>query len=173
MLQPDALSAIVAAPCPGCGAPELRLRLLAPGEVELLEGDVVDGPSWSLPVEELASRVIAIDCPKCARAIFSRSDCPKCQAVGGAARALEGRNGITAPRECPRCGLESLFATVELRWRQSTLHGHLSRRVADAEPHEGGWHVVEVRCPDCEETVAAVGDARCSVCGRSSLLRRR
>jgi ssDNA-binding Zn-finger/Zn-ribbon topoisomerase 1 len=173
MLQPDALATIIAAPCPGCAEPALRLRLLVPAEVELLDGDVVSAPAWRLPVEELAARVVSIDCPKCGRELYARSDCPRCLAAGGAARAMEGRNGVTPPRACPRCGLESLTATVELRWRQATLHGHLSRRVADAEPHEGGWHVVEVRCPDCEEIVAAVGEARCAACGRSSLVRRR
>jgi len=173
MLQPDALAAMIAAPCPGCAEPALRVRLLAPGEVALLDGDVVSAPTFALPVEELASRVVSIDCPKCARELFARTDCPRCRAGGGAARAMEGRHGVEAPRACPRCGLETLNATVELRWRQATLHGHLSRRVADAEPHEGGWHVVEVRCPDCEEVVAAVGEARCGACGRSSLVRRR
>jgi len=54
------------------------------------------------------------------------------------------------------------------------LHAHWSRRVADAAPDdEGGFHVIEVSCKDCDEVIAAVGDARCALCGRSALLRRR
>jgi hypothetical protein len=55
--------------------------------------------------------------------------------------------------------------------RVETVLGRVSRKVAEAEAHEGGFHVVEARCKSCEELVAAAGDSKCVVCGRSSLLR--
>ena len=52
------------------------------------------------------------------------------------------------------------------------LHGRLSRRKADAEPHDPGFHVTQAECRDCEAVVAQVGDARCVACGRSTLMKR-
>jgi hypothetical protein len=86
-------------------------------------------------------------------------------------RALEGRNGIATPPACPRCGYETLTLRAEVRMYVESLHGHLSRKKIESEPHDPGFHVLEARCQDCDDVVAAADGTRCVACGRSSLLK--
>jgi hypothetical protein len=167
-----ALRALVQPGCSACGSPQLRVRAVLPARFELLDGDVVSAPAFEVGLDALPDRAFEVDCPRCAAVLWQRSDCPRCRAPGRLEKALDGRNGVEAPRACPRCGLDGLEAVVELRCRWEALHGGFGRRIAEADASEGGWHVVEVHCPDCDEQVAGVGEARCGVCGRSALIRR-
>ena len=158
-----------------CGEPRWKLRAIARAQVRVLDGEPVSAPRFEgAPALDaaFAARVHRVECAGCRAAAWTREECPACRAPQGLPRALDGRNGIAPPRACPRCALEELDLTVELRMHIETLHGRPSRRRADAEAHEGGWHVIEARCPDCAEVIAAVGEARCGVCGRSALLKR-
>jgi hypothetical protein len=156
--------------CPKCGRNYLKVRALARGTVEFLDGEPVSAVKWAY--ESLRERVYRIDCAECQASLFTRDDCPLCQAPNMLARALEGQNGVTPPKACPKCGYEELLLTVEARLRAETVLGSVSRRVAESEAHDGGFHVVEAHCRSCEELVAAAGDAKCVGCGRSSLMRR-
>lgn len=164
------LDALVKAGCPACKQSQLRLRALQRATLRVMDGEPVSSLKWQ--DEPLEPRVYRVECVACGQVVLERDLCPLCQARGALPRVLKRQNGIPVPRACPRCALEELDLTVEVRMHIETLHGHLSRRRADAEPHEPAFHVVEARCPDCEEVVAAVGDARCAACGRSALLRR-
>lgn len=141
-------------------------RALARGAIDFLDGEPVSSVSW---VGE--PRVYRIECGECKAIAWEDASCPLCGAAGRLTQALEGRNGIAPPKQCGECGYEELTLTVELRMRVETVLGRVSRKVAEAEAHEGGFHVVEARCKSCEELVAAAGDSKCVACGRSSLLR--
>ena len=136
----------------------------------MLGGDPVSPVTWTY--ESLEDRVYKIECSECGQTLFERDDCPGCQGKGGLQRALEGQHGLSPPKVCPRCQYEEVTLTVEARMRVETILGRISRRVCEAESHEGGFHIVEVFCQSCEETVAQSGDAKCVMCGRSRLLRR-
>lgn len=176
-LSADGLAALVAAGCGACRRHQLRVRLLATAKLGLLDGEPVSALSFPAPPESAPERVYRVECVECGAAVWQRDDCPLCRSHAGLARALGGRHGLTLeagtlPRSCPRCGLDDLRATVEARVHLLLLHGHLSRRVADAESHEPGFHVRELACPDCEQVIAASPSLRCVACGRSSLMKR-
>jgi hypothetical protein len=170
-LAQDAFDALLAQGCPHCRSTQLRFRLFHRAVFETLQGDVVSAPRWHLEAHELAGRVFRVDCFDCKQVLFERDDCPLCRVPHTLQRALEGRNGIAPPKECPRCGYDTLKISAEVRMYVESLHGHLSRKKAESEPHDPGFHVLEVRCEDCDDVVAAAGDGKCGVCGRSSLLK--
>jgi uncharacterized OB-fold protein len=164
---PVSWNEIVAAGCTACGRNHLAARALSGGTVEVMEGDATSPIRWSGE-----PRVYRVDCAECGAILFAREDCPLCEARGNLTKVLSAQNGIPAPKSCPSCGFNELVLTVEARVRVELTHGRVSRKVAEAEPHEGGFHVVEARCQSCEEVVAKAGDAKCVACGRSRLLRR-
>ena len=169
-LEKQTFEELLARGCGECGRNHLKARALARGSVEILDGDPVSPVTWTY--ESLAERVYRIECAECGRVCYSRDECPLCGTGGRLAPSLEGRNGIAPPAKCPRCDYAELTLTVELRMRAEATLGRISRRVAEAEAHEGGFHVVEARCQSCEQTVAKAGDGRCVACGRSSLMKR-
>jgi hypothetical protein len=169
-LEKQAFEELLQKGCGKCGRNYLKARALVRGSIEILDGDPVSAVTWTY--ESLAERVYRVECAECNTFLFERDECPLCNARGMLGRALEAQNGIAPPRQCPRCEYAELTLTVELRLRAETILGRISRRVAEAEAHEPGFHIVEARCRSCEEVVAAAGDARCVACGRSSLMRR-
>jgi hypothetical protein len=167
----EKLDELLAKGCDHCGRNHLKVRALATGTLVMLDGEPVSAVTWTY--ESLPERAYRVDCAECNSCLILRDECPLCGAGGRLTQAVEGRNGVTPPQRCPKCGYEELLLTAELRLRAETVLGRISRRVAEAEAHEGGFHVLEARCRSCEERVAAAGDARCVACGRSSLMRRR
>jgi hypothetical protein len=164
--------ALIAGGCPHCKRSYLKLRAIQTATISVMEGEPVSSLKWQFENDALRERVYRIDCAECKATLFERDECPSCQARGGLPRALSGQHGLPPLKACPRCGLTELKLTVELRMHADTLLGAHSRRKADAEPHDPGFHVTQAECRDCEAVVAAVGDGRCAVCGRSSLLKR-
>jgi ssDNA-binding Zn-finger/Zn-ribbon topoisomerase 1 len=170
-------AALTAAACRSCGGGCFRARAIATGSLQLLDGEPVSAVAWERPQETPpAERVYRVECTDCGAIAWERDDCPLCLSRGGLARALGGRHGLTReagtlPVACPRCGWSDLVATVEARMHALLVFGSVSRRVADAEAHEPGFHAVALACPSCEETIAAAPSSRCAVCGRSSLLK--
>jgi hypothetical protein len=160
----------IARGCEHCGRSYLKIRAVATGRIDVLGGDPVSPMSWSY--QSLEDRVYKIECSECNHVLFERDDCPACQGNGGLQRALEAQHGLPALLACPRCEYEELTLTVEARMRVETILGRISRRVCEAESHEGGFHIIEAFCKSCEESVAKSGDAKCALCGRSRLLRR-
>ncbi|HUS66700.1 MAG TPA: hypothetical protein VMZ28_19320 [Kofleriaceae bacterium] len=171
-LDEPSYRALIATGCPQCKRNYLKLRALATATISVMEGEPVSSLKWQLENEALRERVYRIDCAECKAILFERDECPLCQARGGLSRVLSAQHGLAPPKACPRCGLSELKLTVELRMHADTLLGAHSRRKADAEPHDPGFHVIQAECRDCEDVVAAVGDGRCAACGRSSLLKR-
>ncbi len=172
-LEKRAFEELLAGGCVHCGRSYLTIRALATGTIDLLEADAVSPIEWTYPAEALPERIYRVECAECAAILFERDDCPLCGAGGGLAKALSAQNGMKPLGECPRCHFAELTLTVEARLRIETLLGRISRRVAEAESHEAGFHIIEARCQSCEETVAQAGDARCPACGRSRLLRKK
>ena len=175
-LTPADLDALLARPCPSCGRAHLRARALAPASMDFLEGEPVSSLRWTFVPEELAARVYRVECEGCGAALHARDDCPRCRSRGGLERALAGRHGLDGaaaiPAACPRCDHPEVKASVEARMHLVVVQGRVSRRVADAAPGEGGFHVTALACPSCEEVFAEAPSLRCATCGRSSLLKR-
>jgi hypothetical protein len=160
----------IARGCDRCSRSYLKIRGLVTGRIETFGGDPVSPMTWIYA--SLEDRVYKVECSECAAVLFERDDCPGCRGKGGLQRALEGQHGLSPLKACPRCQFEELTLTVEARMRVETILGRISRRVCEAESHEGGFHVVEAFCKSCDATVAQSGDAKCVMCGRSRLLRR-
>jgi ssDNA-binding Zn-finger/Zn-ribbon topoisomerase 1 len=177
-LSPSDYAALLAAGCPACRRRYFKVRAFARGTLALLDGEPVSAIAWEQPQETPApDRIYRVECSECGAAAFERDDCPLCLARASLGRALAGRHGLTReantlPLICPRCGWDDLRATVEARMHAVMVLGSISRRVADAEAHEPGFHVVSVACPSCEETIAQAPAMRCALCDRSSLLKR-
>jgi hypothetical protein len=146
----------------------MKRRALGRGTIDFLDGEPVSAVTWTGE-----PHVYRVECGDCKAVAWESPDCPLCGAAGRLRQALDGKNRIAPPRQCPRCDYAELTLTVELRLRVETVLGRVSRKVAEAEAHEGGFHVVEARCKSCEEIVAAAGEAACVACGRSNLLRMR
>jgi Zn finger protein HypA/HybF involved in hydrogenase expression len=170
-LAQDSFDRLLAEGCPQCRSTQLRFRAFHTAAFETLQGDVVSAPRWQTTDEELVGRIFRVDCFECKAQLFERDDCPLCRAPRTLTRALEGRNGLTPPPACPRCGHETLTLRAEVKMYVESLHGRLSRKKADAEPHDAGFHVLDLRCGDCDDVVAAADGSRCALCGRSSLLK--
>jgi hypothetical protein len=164
--------------CTACGHPTLRARAMAACTLVLLDGEPVGaGHLDAGGAEPFAGRVYRVECAGCGRAAFERSDCPLCGSRGGLERALAASHGLsvaagTLPRRCPHCGGDELAVSASARAHALYVHGALSRRVVDAEPHEPGFHLLAASCPTCDQQVAEAPAHRCAVCGRSSLVRR-
>jgi len=170
-LAQDAFDRLLAEGCAGCRSTQLRFRLLHTAAYETLQGDVVSAPRWHLSDEEIAPRVFRVDCVGCKKILFERDDCPLCRVPHTLQRALDGRNGLASPPACPRCDHQTLTIRAEVRMYLESLHGRISRKKAEAEPHDPGFHILAVRCEDCDDTVAEADPTRCVACGRSSLLK--
>jgi hypothetical protein len=171
-LGKQAFDELCARGCGACGRNYLKVRALAGARVDVMEGDAVSPLAWTYAPEALAERVYRVECAECGVVLFERDDCPLCKSPSQLARAIGAQNGVAPPRECTHCGYAELTLTVEARLRVETILGRVSRRVAEAEAHEPGFHVVEAHCRSCEQLTASAGDARCVACGRSRLLRR-
>ncbi len=171
-LDEQSYATLLASGCPQCKRNYLKLRAIQTATLSVMDGEPVSSLKWQFENDALRERVYRIDCAECKAKLFERGDCPLCHASGGLARALSAQHGLASPKSCPRCGLTELKLTVELRMHADTLLGAHSRRKAEAEPHEPGFHITQAECRDCQDVVIAVGDARCAVCGRSSLMKR-
>ncbi len=170
MLTRAHLGELLAAACAGCGGRSFLVRALGTGRAGFLDGEPVSSVGFEREAPP-PERVYRVECAACGAAAFARDDCPLCRAPGGLQRALGGRHGLAPPARCPRCGDGDLTVEAEVRMHALAVHGAVSRRVADAEPHEAGFHAVRVECPTCEATVADAPSSRCPACGRSSLVR--
>lgn len=172
VLTDEALRALLRAGCPSCRRHHLRARAIVAGDLRLFDGQPVSTVTWTTPPGAFAERVYRVECVECGHLLYQHDDCPLCHAPGQLARALAGRHGVVTPPACPHCASPELALQAELRMHLVIVEGRPSRRVADAEPHEPAFHVTRVDCPACEQPIAAAGNARCIVCGRSSLLKR-
>lgn len=172
VLTDEALRALFVAGCPSCHRNHLRTRAVAAGSLRLFDGQPVSTVTWTAPPEAFATRVYRVECVECGHTLFQHDDCPLCLAPGRLVHVLTGRHGVAAPSACPHCASPELALQAELRMHLVAVEGRPARRVADAEPHEPAFHVTQVDCPECGQPVAAAGNARCVVCGRSSLLKR-
>lgn len=155
----------------------MRARALAQVTLALLDGEPA-GAARIDPAVDFAARVYRVECAGCGAEALAQGACPLCGAAGGIAPALAGSHGLTVaagtlPRRCPRCDSDEITASGSARAHALFVHGALSRRVVDGEPHEPGFHLASARCDACEATIAEAPTHRCAVCGKSSLVRRR
>ncbi len=156
--------------CPGCGRAHLVVHALLQGMLGVMSGEPVSSLRWAYDREVVAERVYRVECGECGQVLFSREACPVCGAAGGLARVLSARHGVAVPPRCPLCEYEELTLTAVVPAQLLYTAGTLSRRVCGAEAHEAGFHVAQVDCPCCEETVGKKG-LGCVACGRSSLMK--
>src|SRR5262249_7352039 len=158
-LAQDAFVRLLAEGCPHCRSTQLRFRAFQTASFETFQGDVVSPPRWQLSEDEQVARIFRVDCHGCKAHLFERDDRPLCRLPHTLTRALEGRTGIESPPGCPRCSYDQLTIRAEVRMYAESLHGHLSRKKAESEPHDPGFHIVDASCSDCEATVAAAPPA--------------
>jgi hypothetical protein len=158
-LDKEGLDALLARGCPACGAASLAFRSYVDGLLPLLGGEPVGRLKWVYDGEAFVDGVFHVACARCKAEVFASTDCPRCHAAAGLARALESENAFPVPVACPSCGGEEvrLVAIVPARTTVELL--------------DPGFHAHRVDCKSCG-TVARL-EGRCPLCDAEGPLRAR
>jgi hypothetical protein len=94
--------------------------------------------------------------------------CPRCNAPGKLATALESTSRVQIPKRCPKCNeLELLAIALVPAKAPATTAPKPKPMVEFAEP---GYHVVAFACPACDNAVVS---ERCPLCDAPGPLRPR
>src|SRR4051812_32482160 len=100
---------MLAGGCSSCRRNHLRVRAIETGAIDFLDGEPVSPVRWTYEPETLSARAFRVDCSECGAVLWTRDDCPGCNARGALARAIDRRHGIASPpRRCPRCDHDEL-----------------------------------------------------------------
>jgi hypothetical protein len=163
-LTEEAFTALVDAGCPGCGSKKLIIEALVAQWLPLLGGEPYGSPSWGYKGEDLVRGAYRIACDGCKRELFTASECPRCGAAGGIARALELENAFPLPKVCASCGSEQMRATAFVPARVVYEGRRANKAHACAAPEEAGFHAIRVECKSCHR--AAEPNGGCAICAR-------
>ncbi len=171
LLDEPGLDRLVAAGCPKCGAHELTFRTYVDGLLPLLGGEPTGRMTWVYDGEKFVDGVYQIVCATCAEIVFSAEVCPRCDAAGGLARALDTPNRWPVPAACPGCDGEEVRYIAFVPARVAYQGKRAEKARSSTELHEPGFHGARVDCRDCG-TVAELTD-RCPLCDAPGPLRAR
>jgi hypothetical protein len=149
-LSEAAFTALVDAGCLACGSKKLVVESIVAQRLPILGGEPYGSPSWGYKGEELVRGTFSITCEGCKKELYTGTACPRCDSVGGVARALETENDFALPTACLRCGSELLTATAYV----PAVVVYEGKRAAKARtqtvPEDPGFHAFRVECKDCK-----------------------
>jgi len=162
-LSENEFSALVDAGCTDCGGKKLSIEAWVAQKLPLLGGELYGAASWAYKGEDLVRGTFLIACTGCKKALFTATPCPRCQAEGGVARALEQENAFPLPPSCAHCGSERLTATALV----PAVVLYEGKRASKARTHvaqeDPGFHVFRAECIDCHTVEER--RAPCPLCG--------
>ncbi len=163
-LSETEFSAMVDAGCPDCGSKKLSIEALVAQKLPLLGGELYGAATWAYKGEDLVRGTYLIACTGCKKALYTATPCPRCQAEGGVARALEQENAFPLPASCAHCGNERLNATAFVPATVVYEGKRASKPRTHVAPEDPGFHAFRVECTDCR-----AGEERrdpCPLCAR-------
>ena len=165
-LTEEAFTALVDAGCTDCQSKKLTVESIVTQRMPILGGEPYGSPSWGYKGEDLVRGTFRIACDECHKELFTATACPRCDAPGGMARALESENAFPLPQSCKGCGSELLHA---LAYVPATVL-YEGKRAAKARtqtvPEDPGFHAFRVECKQCKNESEL--RTPCPLCGGAS-----
>lgn len=144
-------TAILTTGCSACPAAALIVEAIVAQRLPLLGGEPYGTPSWGYKGEDLVRGTYEIACEGCKALLFTATACPRCNAEGGVARALEEPNAFPLPVSCTTCGSEQVTvdAYVPARVRYERKRAAKARTVT--APEDEGFHAFRAECGQCRK----------------------
>jgi hypothetical protein len=170
-LDKAGLDAMLARGCPACEGGALAFRAYVDGLVPLLGGEPVGRMKWVYDGEKFVDGVFHVACARCSAEVFSSSDCPRCHAPDGLARALASENGFEVPSACPSCEAEEVRYVALVPARTTYEHRRAEPARTSVELLDPGFHGYRVDCKTCG-TVRELTD-HCPLCDAPGPIRAR
>jgi hypothetical protein len=171
MLDARGLDELLGAGCPKCHSSSLTFRTYVDGLLPIMGAEPIGAIKWVYDGEKFLDGVYEVTCAACKEELFAATECPRCHAPGGLARALETPNDWPVPARCSGCGGEELRYIAFL----PASVGYEGKRAAKArsatELLDDGFHGYRVDCRDCG-TLAECTDV-CPLCDAPAPLRPR
>lgn len=161
-LTEAAFTELVDAGCPACKGKSITVESYVAQTLPLLGGELYGSSSWAYKGEDLVRGTFRIACAACEKELFASDACPRCDAPGRLARALEGDNSFPLPVACKGCGSEMITAkafvpaTVVYEGRRG------AKARTQTTPDDAGFHAYRVDCKACGN--AAEHMASCPLC---------
>ena len=166
-LSEEAFTVLVDRGCGDCACKKLSVEALVVQRIPLLAGEPFGTASWGYKGEDLVRGTYSIACSGCKKELFTASPCPRCNAEGGVARALESENAFALPSACAGCGSEQLTALAFV----PAVVVYEGKRAAKARtqtaPEDVGFHAVSVECKRCH--ARSERSTPCPLCGGAHL----
>ena len=159
---------IVNAPCPACGEHTLEISSFIDRSFVAMVGDPNDAGRWVHDGEKFVDGTYRIACTKCAHAAFASDMCPRCNAPGALAKALESTSRVTIPKRCPKCNELELLAIALVPAKAPATTSPKAKPIA--EYGDPGYHIVAYACHACDNAVVS---ERCPLCDAPGPLRAR
>ncbi len=170
-LDEPKFEAIVAAGC-SCGSRTVEIHSFIDRRVLLMLADPTDAGRWAHDGEKFVDGTYRITCasPSCKRVLFEDSICPRCNAAGGLAKALNDESRLPIPKRCPTCNELELLAIALVPATANYGGGTSPRPKPLVEYGEPGFHMVAYACESCDNAVVT---QTCPLCDAPGPLRPR
>ena len=154
--------ALCAAGCPACRGGKLLFRSYVEGSLPTLGGDPCGSIRWVYEGEDFIAGVFEVSCAACKHVVFASDACPRCDAPGRLARALESPNDWALPSGCPICKLEEVRVSAYLPVRVAWEGRRAEKPRTTTELFDPGFHAFKVACADCGKVAELTGS--CPIC---------
>jgi hypothetical protein len=162
--------AIVNEGCRACGRATLEISSYLDRSVPLMLADPTDVGRWAHDGEKFVDGTYRITCVACRAVVFESTQCPRCHAEGGLARALGEPSRLRAPKRCPGCNEIELLALAMVPAAARVGGGLVPKPAPLVDFSDPGYHLVAYACDACDRAVVAEG---CPLCGAAGPLRDR
>ena len=166
-LDQQAFDALVRAGCPACKAPTLEIRSFIDRAIGMMAAEPTDAGRWVHDGEKFVDGTYRIRCAACAHVVWESDICPRCNAAGGLATALDTTSKLEPWKRCPQCNELSMLAVALV---PATAKWPQPKPQPLADFGDPGVHLVAFACDSCNRARAAEG---CPLCGAPSPLRPR
>jgi hypothetical protein len=162
-LSEAAFTEIVDAGCRACGSKRVTVETYVAQKLPLLGGEPYGAPSWGYKGEELVHGTYRIACADCDHELFGDPNCPRCDAAGGLARALEAENAYPLPTSCLGCGSELVTATAYVPATVVYEGKRGAKARTQTAPEDEGFHAFSAECKQCRHSASRTHP--CPLCG--------
>jgi ssDNA-binding Zn-finger/Zn-ribbon topoisomerase 1 len=169
-LDQPAFDRLMTTGCTACGHATLAIKSYIDRTVVVMAADPNDAGRWAHDGEKFVDGTFHVECAKCAHVVFDDTDCPRCHAKAGLAKALSGTSTLVVPKRCPKCNELELMAIAFVPALARFGGGETPKPKPLVEFGEPGYHVVAYACDACDNAVVAEG---CALCGAPGPLRPR